>query len=53
MEYYKVKDICKIFDISRQAVHRWINDGKINVIRLPGKQIRIAKEEIEKLKEAK
>jgi len=36
MKYYKVKEIAKMFEVSEQAVYKWIKEGKINYVDLAG-----------------
>ena len=48
---YTVVDLCEYFGVTRQAVSRWIQNGKLKVIRLPSNTIRITKEAFDRLKE--
>lgn len=43
-----VKEVCSMFGISRWTVHRWIQEKRINVIRID-KIVRIPKSEVSKL----
>ena len=47
---YKVSEVAKLFDVSRQMVSRWIEEGKISAIILGEKTRRIPESELEKLK---
>ena len=41
-EYYRVSELTKKFKISKYAVYKWINDGKVQAIRV-GSSIRVLK----------
>lgn len=47
--YYKISDVCSYFNISRQAVHKWIKKGKIKVVRNSTNGIRIEESEWNKI----
>jgi putative resolvase len=44
-KFYTVKDLCEYFDVTRQAVTKWIENGKVKVKRTPGGRVRITEEE--------
>jgi excisionase family DNA binding protein len=46
---YTVKEAAEIFGLNRLTIYRWIKDGKITVIWLPGDNIRITQDEIDRL----
>jgi len=50
-EFITVSELAKEFGFSRQAVSRWLLEGKVKYIKLPNGQYRIPKEEIKRLKE--
>lgn len=45
---YTVTEVANMFSVSRQTVLKWINNGKINAVKVV-KVYRIPKEEIERL----
>lgn len=45
---YTVTEVAKMFSVSRQTVLKWINNGKINAVKVV-KVYRIPKEEIDRL----
>ncbi len=46
--YYKITELSKILNVSRQTIHNWLDDGKIKAVKVDG-VFRIHKSEIEKL----
>ena len=49
MKYYTIKETCKILQISRATLLRWIDEGRIKLFKLSkGKQY-ISQDEIDKL----
>jgi excisionase family DNA binding protein len=50
MEYMTVNEVAEKFKVSKQAVHKWINEGKLKVEKIAGTTIRIRIEEVEKLR---
>lgn len=50
-QYYKTNDLAKIFNVSRDAIITWINQGLISAIKTPGGLYRIPINEVDKLKE--
>lgn len=46
---YKVSEVAKIFNVSRQTVLHWIKNGTIKAVK-PLKDYRISAEEVERLK---
>lgn len=46
---YKVSEVAKIFNVSRQTVLYWIKNGTIKAVK-PLKDYRISEEEVERLK---
>jgi excisionase family DNA binding protein len=49
VELYRVRDVMKALSLGRTTVYEYIRTGKIKVVRL-GKSIRIARDELERLK---
>lgn len=47
---YKVSEVAKIFNVSRQTVLYWIKSGTIKAVK-PVKDYRISEEEVERLKQ--
>lgn len=45
---YTVTEVANMFSVSRQTVLKWINNGKINAVKVV-KVYRIPKEEIDRL----
>jgi excisionase family DNA binding protein len=41
-DYYRVSELTKKFKVSKYAVYKWINDGKLQAIRVGG-SIRVLK----------
>ena len=46
---YTVKQLSEYFNVSRQAVDRWIKEGKVEVIRTPSNRVRITEEQWNKI----
>ena len=46
---YTVKEVAKIFNVSRQTIIRWIRSGHLKAVRVV-REYRITEEEIERLK---
>ncbi len=42
-------EFAKTFNVTRHAVAKWIREGRINAIKLPGGRYRIPESEVEKL----
>jgi len=49
MKYYTVRDLCDHFGVTRQAVTKWIEKGKVKVVRTPGGRVRISEREFKKV----
>jgi excisionase family DNA binding protein len=47
---YKVSQIAQEFSVSAHTVARWIREGKIKAIKLPGGTYRIPVEEVERIR---
>lgn len=43
---FTVTEVAGIFKVSRNAVYKWIQEGKINTSKTPGGQVRILESEI-------
>jgi excisionase family DNA binding protein len=41
-EYYKISEITKKYKLTRHVIYKWINEGKIQAVRLGG-AIRVVK----------
>ena len=46
---YKVSEVAKIFNVSRQTVLNWIYNGTIKAVK-PRRDYRISEKEVERLK---
>lgn len=46
--FYKVSDIARIFDVTPQAVYKWINEGKVKAVEVGGRK-RISALELDRL----
>ena len=46
-KYYSVTQIAKMYNVSREAVHQWIKNGKLKAVQV-GKLYRISENEIKK-----
>lgn len=46
---YTVKETAEYFKVSVQAVHNWINAGKLNAITTPGGEKRVLEGEIKRI----
>lgn len=54
MEYYTVAEVAERFKVTKQAIHKWIDNGKLKAYKIADTTIRIKKEDADKLeKEAK
>jgi excisionase family DNA binding protein len=53
MKYYKMLEVAQMFNVSKQAVYKWVTEGKIKHIRLADTTIRIPAEEVLKMQEIK
>ena len=51
-QYYRPREVAKIFDVSLPTVYLWIDTGRLDAERIAGTTIRITKAAIEKLREA-
>lgn len=47
-ELYDVKRVAKIFCVTQRTVYRWVEQGKINAIKICG-NIRFTQEEVDRL----
>lgn len=43
-DFFTVEDVAKYLNISTSTVRKWMDEGKINYIKLPGKGIRFKRE---------
>ena len=48
-KFYTVKDLCDYFNVTRQAVTKWIENGKVEVKRTPGGRVRITEKEFKRV----
>ena len=48
-DYLTVQEVANKFNVSRQAVHKWIKEGKLKADKIAGTTIRIKLEEVNKL----
>ena len=46
---YTIKEVAVYFQVSVQAVYKWINENKINVTTTPGGEKRIKESEIKRI----
>lgn len=46
---YTVKETAEYFKVTVQAVHNWINSGKLNAISTPGGEKRVLESEIKRI----
>lgn len=54
MEYFTVAEVAERFKVTKQAIHKWIDNGKLKAYKIADTTIRIKKEDADKLeKEAK
>jgi len=53
MKYYKMLEVAQMFNVSKQAIYKWVTEGKIKHIRLADTTIRIPAEEVLKMQEIK
>ena len=44
-QYYKIKAVAKLLDLSEKTIRRWIREGKLKAVKIGG-SIRISKDEI-------
>ncbi|MBS7654203.1 helix-turn-helix domain-containing protein [Candidatus Bathyarchaeota archaeon] len=42
-------EVAEIFNVTRHVVAKWIREGKINAIKLPGGRYRVPESEVEKI----
>lgn len=49
MRFLKTTEVAEILKVTPIAVAKWIREGKIKAVRLPGGQYRIPESELEKL----
>jgi excisionase family DNA binding protein len=47
VRHYTVKTCAERFGVGKQTVYKWIRDGDIGCLRLPGGDIRIRAEDVE------
>jgi len=48
--YVRIRDVCRMFNVSHKAVYTWIRRGWINAIKLPNGEYRIPLSDVERLK---
>lgn len=48
-EFYKVAEVARVFEVTPQAVYKWISEGKVKAIDLNGRK-RIARNEVERMR---
>jgi excisionase family DNA binding protein len=46
---YTVKEVAEYFKVSKQTVHNWIYQKKLNTTSTPGGELRITETEIKKI----
>jgi len=46
-------EVAKVLNVTRHAVAKWIREGKVNAIRLPGGRYRIPESEVRKIIEGR
>jgi excisionase family DNA binding protein len=51
-QYFRPREVAKIFDVSLSTIYLWIDTGRLEAERIAGTTIRITKESLEKLREA-
>lgn len=44
--YYKVSEVAKKFNVTPQAVYKWINEGKLKAVRI-GDSTRVRSDDLE------
>jgi excisionase family DNA binding protein len=49
MKLLKASEICKLYNISRRSLYRWVKFGMIRGIRTPGGHLRFDIDEVGKL----
>lgn len=49
-ELYTIKDVATLFDVSKQTISNWIKTGLIKEVVKNGRNIRIPRLEVERLK---
>ena len=45
-QYYKVTEVAQMYKVTRQAVYKWINDGRLRAVRV-GSTTRIKRSDLE------
>ena len=46
---FRPDEVARIICVTRQTVYNWIQEGKIQVIKLPGGQYRVLRGEVERV----
>ncbi len=46
---YTIPEVAAIFKVARQTIYKWIDEGRLSVIRIGG-VVRISQEEVDRLK---
>lgn len=49
MDYMTVSEVAEKFRVTKQAIHKWIDNGKLKAFKIADTTIRIRKEDVEKL----
>ena len=50
---FKIQEVAEYFKVSRNAVYKWINEGKLKTVETPGGETRITESEIKRILEAR
>ncbi len=48
-EFYKVREVAELLDISLPTAYRWVNEGYLQAVKI-GRTVRIPREAIEQMK---
>lgn len=51
--YFRPDEVAKLFCVSTRAVYRWIDEGKLEAVRIAGSTIRIPREALQEIIEEK
>ncbi|MGC8849571.1 MAG: helix-turn-helix domain-containing protein [Candidatus Bathyarchaeia archaeon] len=43
------KEVAEVFNVTRHAVAKWIREGRIRAVKLPGGQYRVPESEVERI----
>ena len=46
---FRPDEVARVICVTRQTVYNWIQEGKIQVIKLPGGQYRVLRGEVERV----